>query len=60
MSLRFLIATVFILITFLGGFLTADQEWGFWPEIVLIIGGFIGAVLSLLLLNKPKFNKKLW
>lgn len=58
MSTRFLIATIFILILFAGGIMTGNGYGAL--EVIMMIGGFIGAAGTLFLLNKPKWNKKLW
>ena len=60
MSKRFLIATLFLLCVFTGGIMTGDQMPVTWLEGILMIGGFIGTVGSLLLLKGPKWNTKLW
>ena len=58
MSTRFLIATIFIFILFTGGILTHDGYGAL--EVIMMLGGFFGAVGVLFGLNKPKWNKKLW
>jgi len=58
MSLRFLIATIFILILFVGGIMTGNGYGAL--EVIMMLGGFFGAAGVLFGLNKPKWNKKLW
>ncbi len=58
MSIKFLISYFFIAILFIGGFMTGNG-YGVL-EIVMMLSGFFGTIGTLVLLNKPKWNKKLW
>jgi len=58
MSTRFLIATLFLIIAIIGGIMTGNGTG--WTEGIMMIGGFAGAIGSLVGLNSPKWNKKLW
>lgn len=58
MSRRFLLATIFLLLVFIGGFMTANGTH--FIDGVIIVIGLLGVLGSMLLLNKPWWNKKLF